>query len=89
MTGLVEYPTPVLGQVEDDYLNLPREVLITTMKHHQRYFSVVDKSGDLLPNFVAVSNICTGESDIIRKGNERVLRARLADANYFFKEERV
>ncbi len=87
VTGLVEYPTPVLGQVEDDYLDLPREVLITTMKHHQRYFSVVNKAGDLLPNFVAVSNTCTGESDIIRKGNERVLRARLADANYFFQED--
>lgn len=88
VTGLVEYPTPVLGQVEEDYLDLPREVLITAMKHHQRYFSVVDKDGDLLPNFVAVSNIKPDETEIIRSGNERVLRARLADANYFYREDR-
>ncbi len=87
VAGLVEYPTPVLGRIEADYLNLPREVLITAMKHHQRYFSIVDEKGNLLPNFVAVSNTRADEPDAIRAGNERVLRARLADADYFYRED--
>ena len=87
VAGLVEYPTPVLGRIEVDYLNLPREVLITAMKHHQRYFPVVDEKGNLLPNFVAVSNTRADEPDTIRAGNERVLRARLADADYFYRED--
>lgn len=91
VAGLVEYPTPILGTIESEYLDLPREVLITTMKHHQRYFSVINgKEGGeraLLPNFVAVSNTRAEDPDVIRKGYERVLRARLSDAAYFYRED--
>ncbi len=95
VAGLVEYPTAILGRIEAEYLELPREVLITTMKHHQRYFSVINgkggggggEGGTLLPNFVAVSNTRAEDPDVIRKGYERVLRARLSDAAYFYRED--
>ncbi|MDP6087298.1 MAG: glycine--tRNA ligase subunit beta [Nitrospinota bacterium] len=91
VAGLVEYPTPILGAIESEYLDLPREVLITTMKHHQRYFSVINGKGAgggaRLPNFVAVSNTRAGNPDVIRKGYECVLRARLSDAAYFYRED--
>ncbi len=93
VAGLVEYPTAILGRIEAEYLELPREVLITTMKHHQRYFSVINGKGGrggggtLLPNFVAVSNTRAEDPDVIRKGYERVLRARLSDAAYFYRAD--
>ncbi len=88
VTHLVEYPTFVRGGFPEEYLSLPRELIITPMRKHQRYFPVVDKKGKLLPHFVAVSNMKTRNMDVIRVGNERVLRARLADADFYFKEDR-
>jgi len=87
VTYLVEYPVAVCGGFDDGYLELPNEVLICAMQHHQRYFPVVDKGGTLLPYFVAVSNTKTRNMDVVRQGNERVLRARLADAQFFFQED--
>ncbi len=88
VTNLVEYPVAVTGGFEEIYLELPRELLITTMREHQRYFTVIDKEGGLLPLFITVSNTRAEDLDVIRKGNERVLRARLADAMFFWNEDR-
>jgi glycyl-tRNA synthetase beta chain len=87
VTHLVEYPTLVRGGFPEEYLSLPRELIITPMRKHQRYFPVVDKKGRLLPHFVAVSNMKTRNMDVVRVGNERVLRARLADADFYFRED--
>jgi len=87
VTHLVEYPTPVCGGFKPEYLQLPREVIVTPMRKHQRYFPVVDAAGNLLPHFVTVSNMRAKDLDSIRLGNERVLRARLNDAEFFFRED--
>lgn len=84
---LVEYPVAIAGGFDRSYLELPQEVLITAMEHHQRYIPVVDGEGRLLAAFVAVANIKSSSMDIIRRGNERVLQARLADARFFFEED--
>jgi glycyl-tRNA synthetase beta chain len=84
VTNLVEYPVPVLGKFSRDFLRVPKEVLITAMREHQRYFSVVDKSGSLLPCFITVSNTRAEDMEVVRAGNERVLAARLSDAAYFY-----
>lgn len=85
VANLVEYPIALTGSFDQEYLNLPGEVLITTMREHQRYFPVLGKDGSLLARFIAVSN--TGDNEQIRFGFERVLRARLADAAFFWKED--
>ncbi len=85
---LVEYPVPLRGSFEEEYLSLPKEVLITPMKEHQRYFPIFNEKGELLPHFVVVSNMVTDDMDLIVEGNERVLRARLADAKFFFEEDK-
>ncbi|RLB07319.1 MAG: glycine--tRNA ligase subunit beta, partial [Deltaproteobacteria bacterium] len=87
ITYLVEYPVAICGRFDNGYLDLPKEVLITAMQQHQRYFPVVDGQGRLLPYFVAVSNIMARDMEVVREGNERVLRARLADAQFFFQED--
>ena len=87
VTHLLEFPTAVLGDIESRYLALPREVLITAMRRHQRFFSVKDAKGELLPHFIAFSNTEPEDLSIIRQGNERVLRARLSDAEFFFRED--
>jgi glycyl-tRNA synthetase beta chain len=87
VTHLVEYPTAVCGAFKPEYLELPREVVVTPMRKHQRYFPVVDAAGALLPHFVAVSNMRAKDMSLIRQGNERVLRARLNDAEFFFRED--
>jgi glycyl-tRNA synthetase beta chain len=87
ITYLVEYPVAICGTFDKVYLNLPREVLITAMQHHQRYIPVVNTKGKLLPAFVAVSNTKAQDMEVVTKGNERVLRARLADAQFFFQED--
>jgi glycyl-tRNA synthetase beta chain len=87
ITYLVEYPVALCGGFDKKYLDLPREVLITAMQHHQRYIPVADEKGRLLPYFVAVSNIKARDMEVVKKGNERVLRARLADARFFFQED--
>jgi glycyl-tRNA synthetase len=87
VTNLVEQPTAVRGAFEEEYLSLPRDVLITVMKKHQRYFPVVNDSEpvDLLPYFIAVRNGDDQHLDIVRRGYEEVLRARYADAHFFYR----
>ncbi len=85
---LVEYPTALCGRFEEKYLSLPPEAVITPMREHQRYFPVVSKDGKLLPVFITVRNGAAEHIDIVRHGNERVLKARLADAQFFFEEDK-
>lgn len=87
VTDLVEQPTALRGAFAPDYLRLPKEVLITVMKKHQRYFPVVDAAGKMLPYFIAVRNGPSEHLDVVRAGNEGVLRARYADADYFFRAD--
>ncbi|BCR05966.1 glycine--tRNA ligase beta subunit [Desulfuromonas versatilis] len=84
---LVEDPTAVCGGFEDKYLELPEELLITTMREHQRYFTLVDGDGRLLPRFITISNTRAEDLAVVARGNERVLRARLSDAMFFWKED--
>lgn len=84
---LVEFPAVTCGRFDEEYLKLPPDVLITSMRSHQKYFSVVDESGALKPLFLTVNNIVTDDMDILRRGNERVLSARLADARFFYLED--
>jgi glycyl-tRNA synthetase beta chain len=88
VANLVEFPSAVCGSFDRAFLSLPGPVLVTAMKEHQKYFSVHDESGGLLPNFVAVNNTLAKDEAVVRKGHERVLRARLADAVFFFEEDR-
>ena len=85
---LVEYPTVLSGSFEEKYLALPAEAVITPMRDHQRYFPVKAADGSLLPAFITVRNGGKAHLDVVAHGNERVLRARLADAQFFFDEDR-
>ncbi len=87
VTFLVEYPVVTCGSFKEEYLKLPPEVLVTSMKSHQKYFPVVDQEGHLKPLFLTVNNIKAVDMDLIRRGNERVLSARLADAQFFYRED--
>jgi glycyl-tRNA synthetase beta chain len=84
---LVEYPSAVCGNFEEKFLALPDEVLITAMREHQRYFSLRGKDGRLLPHFIAINNTLARDPDLVRQGHERVLRARLSDAMFFYQED--
>ncbi|MDQ6734238.1 MAG: glycine--tRNA ligase subunit beta, partial [Nitrospirota bacterium] len=84
----VEYPHAILGTFNSQYLSVPKEVLMTSMKEHQGFFSLVTKDGSLLPAFISVTNMKLRDMRLIREGNERVLAARLADAKFFFDEDR-
>lgn len=86
VTHLVEYPTAFYGEFDESYAKLPKEVVTTPMQQHQRYFPVL-KDGKLLPNFIAVRNGNDYRIDNVKKGNEKVLEARLADALFFYKED--
>jgi glycyl-tRNA synthetase beta chain len=88
VTALVEWPVPLTGRFEERFLELPREVLISTLQDHQRYFAVEDEQGRLLPSFITVSNIESREPSKVREGNERVVRPRLADAAFFWGQDR-
>jgi glycyl-tRNA synthetase beta chain len=81
---LTEFPTPIRGAFDASYLELPREILSTVMRHHQRYFSVADGEGNLKPEFVAVMNTDSDPEGLVQRGNERVLRARFNDARFFW-----
>ena len=85
---LVEWPTALCGGFEESYLALPDAAIITPMKDHQRYFPLVDQDGKLLPMFLTVRNGSDHSIEIVQAGNERVLRARLDDAKFFFNEDR-
>ena len=84
---LVEYPVALCGTFDRKFLSLPQEILIHSMKEHQRYFPVSDDHGKLLPHFVCISNIDPKSREVVVKGNERVLRARLSDAAFFFEDD--
>ncbi|MDR0879282.1 MAG: glycine--tRNA ligase subunit beta [Clostridioides sp.] len=86
VTFIVEYPTAFYGEFDKEYLKLPKEVVITPMKQHQRYFPVL-KDGKLLPNFIAVRNGDSYKIENVKEGNEKVLEARLADALFFYNED--
>ncbi len=88
VTNLVEYPSVVLGTFSPDFLEVPKEVLITSMRSHQRYFSLVDAAGKLLPAFITINNTLAEDPQVVVRGNERVLRARLSDARFFFDEDK-
>lgn len=86
---LVEWPTALCGKFEEKFLCLPKECIITPMREHQRYFPVLDEDGNLLNKFITVRNGGSEHLDIVTHGNERVLRARLSDAEFFFNEDRA
>ena len=85
--NLVEFPTAFMGSFDTKYLEVPEEVLVTSMKNHQRYFVVRDKAGKLLPNFISVRNGNDQHLDNVIKGNEKVLVARLEDGEFFWRED--
>ena len=88
VTGLVEYPVALAGQFDEHFLEVPPEVLILTMKVHQKCFYLIDTEGSLLPKFITVSNIVSKDPLQVVKGNERVIRPRLADARFFYETDR-
>jgi glycyl-tRNA synthetase beta chain len=85
VNNLVEYPVPVAGNFDEAFLEVPDEVLINAMREHQKYFAVVDKDNRLMPSFIAVNNTAARDLALAAKGHERVLRARLADAQFFYR----
>jgi glycyl-tRNA synthetase beta chain len=88
VTALVEWPVPLAGRFEERFLSLPREVLISTLEDHQRYFAIEDGEGRLLPCFIAVANIESSDPGKVIEGNQRVVRPRLADAAFFWDQDR-
>jgi len=88
VTGLVEWPLAVVGSFEERFLDVPPECLISAMKGHQKYFHMVDGEGKLMPNFITVSNIESRHPEFVREGNERVIRPRLTDADFFWNQDR-
>jgi len=87
LTYITEFPTPILGTFDRSYLDLPQEVLVTVMRHHQKYFSVEDADGKLAPHFIAVMNTASDPDGLVRQGNEKVLRARFNDARFFWDQD--
>ncbi len=87
VTNLVETPVATVGRFDDQFLELPPEILITAMREHQKYFAVVDTAGRLMPCFIAVNNTSTRDLELVARGHERVLRARLSDARFFFQTD--
>jgi glycyl-tRNA synthetase beta chain len=88
VTALVEWPVALAGSFEERFLALPREVLLATLQAHQRYFAIQSEDGELLPRFITVANIDSPEPELVRAGNERVVRPRLADAAFFWEQDR-
>jgi glycyl-tRNA synthetase beta chain len=84
---ITEYPTAITGNFDSQFLALPEEVLVTVMRHHQKYFSVEDGHGKLAPRFVAVMNIPSDPEGFVQGGNERVIRARFSDARFFWQTD--
>lgn len=87
VTALVEWPVAVPGRFDPEFLDLPPEVLIATLQEHQRYFPVRDSKENLAPAFIAISNIESSDPEQVREGNERVVRPRLADATFFWRQD--
>ena len=87
LSYITEWPTPIVGAFDAEYLELPREILVTVMRHHQRYFAFETAQGDLEPRFVAVMNTAADPDGLVQRGNERVLRARFNDARFFWQSD--
>ena len=88
VTSMVEWPVAIAGDFEERFLGVPAEALISTMKANQKYFHVVDADGKLMPHFVTVANINSRQPERVREGNERVIRPRLSDAEFFWTQDR-
>ncbi len=88
VANLVEYPVGLAGRIPEEFMSVPKEVLILSMRTHQRYFAVLDDTGKLLPHFIFFANIISAEPETVAEGNGRVLKARLADARFFVDEDR-
>jgi glycyl-tRNA synthetase beta chain len=88
VTALVEWPQALLGNFETEFLQVPAEALISSMAEHQKYFHLLDKQGNLLPNFITISNIESKNPQSVIEGNEKVIRPRLADAKFFYDSDR-
>ncbi len=88
VTALNEWPVPLAGRFEERFLSLPRELLISVLQDHQRYFPVEGADGRLLPGFITVSNVDSTDMNVVRAGNERVVRPRLSDAAFFWEQDR-
>ena len=88
VTGLVEWPVPLLGNFDQDFLEVPQEALISAMQEHQKYFPVLTNGGKILPHFITVSNIESNDPSKVISGNERVIRPRLSDARFFFETDK-
>lgn len=89
VTALVEWPVAVAGGFEEQYLAVPQECLITTMESHQKYFAVVDEEGKLMPHFITTSNIESKDVRMVQEGNERVIRPRFSDAEFFWQQDQL
>ncbi|MCK5913154.1 MAG: glycine--tRNA ligase subunit beta, partial [Desulfuromusa sp.] len=87
VTFLVETPQALVGTIEERFLQLPSELLITSMREHQRYFTLIDERGELLPHFITIANTLAKDPKVVVAGNERVLKARLSDAMFFWRED--
>jgi glycyl-tRNA synthetase beta chain len=87
VTALVEWPVSFVGNFNSDFLKLPKEVLISSMQDHQKYFPIVDDQGSLLPSFISVANIESKKPELIKRGNERVIQPRLSDAAFFWERD--
>jgi len=87
VVGLVEYPNSLLGQIDKSFIKMPKEVLVSAMKTHQRYFYLEDTESKLAPYFLVVSNIKNDHDNLIRAGNEKVLKARLSDSEFFWESD--
>ena len=87
VTALVEYPVVVCGEFDSAFLALPAEVLVTTMQENQRYFALFDDSGKLMPYFISIANIDSRDPSVVANGNERVIRPRFADAEFFYSQD--
>ena len=88
VTYIVEYPAVIMGNFDTSYLSLPKEVLTSSMMVQQKYFPLTDDKGSLLPHFLTVANTIPRDPAVVKRGNEKVIRARLADAKFFFEEDR-
>lgn len=88
VTGLVEWPQAVVGKFDNEFLDVPSEALISAMKGHQKYFHLVDEQNSLLPYFITVANIDSSNTESVRQGNERVIRPRLSDAEFFWLQDK-
>ncbi len=88
VTGLVEWPVPLMGNFDQEFLEVPQEALISAMQEHQKYFPVLDSDGKILPHFITVSNIESQDPQKVISGNERVIRPRLSDARFFFETDK-